>query len=94
VDRRDPGTSEDYFERIIWPSYRQWNSHPLGIYEQRLPAAGGEASDVQKQQPQLAVEHEEILFVDGEADVDQVFQCAVDHINARREAHVATSPSA
>jgi hypothetical protein len=95
VSRRDPGTSEDYFERIIWPSYCQWNSHPLGLYEQRRLASDRYKSDhdVAPKELQLAVEHDGILFINGEADVDEVFRSALDHINSRRQAHLTSSSS-
>ncbi|ELR11212.1 Nicotinamide riboside kinase 1 family protein [Acanthamoeba castellanii str. Neff] len=86
---RDPGTSEDYFERIIWPSYCQWNSHPLGVYEQRRLASDHGAGIAPKEQH--AVEHDGILFINGEADVDEVFRSALDHINSRRQAHLTSS---
>ncbi len=94
VSRRDPGTSEDYFERIIWPSYCRWNSHPLGLYEQRRLASDHTSDhDVAPKELQHAVEHDGILFINGEADVDEVFRSALDHINSRRQAHLTSSSS-
>lgn len=75
---RDPGTSEDYFERIIWPSYCKWNSYPLERWEEIKrsrpsselhPLTGHNGGD------------DGIFFINGEINKDQVFHLAVRYID-------------
>jgi len=93
---RDPGTSVDYFEKIIWPSYLRWNSIPLGLWESQQTAPD-DSQFVEEAKGQQQAEHQAskpsareggFFFINGEDDVDTVFRLAVEHITARKHAHL------
>lgn len=93
---RDPGTSVDYFEKIIWPSYLRWNSIPLGLWESQQTAPD-DSQLVEEAKGQQQAEHQAskpsareggFFFINGEDDVDTVFRLAVEHITARKHAHL------